>query len=41
MACTQKGNIEKNRLGKRSGYRKLAFKIREGRLGFKVKLCQY
>ena len=38
MACPQQNNIEKKRLEKRTNYRQLAFKIRESRPGFKVKV---
>ena len=38
MACLQQNNIEKKRQEKRTNYRQLAFKIRERRSGFKVKI---
>ena len=38
MACPQESNIEKKRLEKRTNQRQLAFKIRERRPGFKVKV---
>ena len=38
MACPQENNTEKKRLEKRINYRQLAFKIRERRPGFKVKV---
>ena len=38
MTCPQENNIEKKRLKKRTNYRQLAFKIRERRPGFKVKV---
>ena len=38
MGCTQKNNIEKKRLEKRTNYRQLAFEIRERRPGFKVRV---
>ena len=38
MACPQENNIENKRLEKRTNYRQLAFKIRERRPGFKVKV---
>ena len=38
MTCPQENNTEKKRLKKRTNYRQLAFKIRERRPGFKVKV---
>ena len=38
MACPQENNIEKKRMEKRTNYRQLAFKIKERRPGFKVKV---
>ena len=38
VTCPQENNIEKKRLKKRTNYRQLAFKIRERRPGFKVKV---
>ena len=38
MACPHENNIENKRLEKRTNYRQLAFKIRERRPGFKVKV---
>ena len=38
MVCTQKKNIENKRLEKGTHYRQLAFKIRERRPGFNVKV---
>ena len=38
MVCTQKKNIEHKRLEKGTHYRQLAFKIRERRPGFNVKV---
>ena len=38
MTCPQENNIEKKRLKKRTNYRQLAFKIRERRPGFIVKV---
>ena len=40
MACPQENIIEKERLEKRTNFRKLAFEIRERRPGFKVKVVQ-
>ena len=38
MTCLQENNVKKKRLEKRTNYRQLAFKIRERRPGFKVKV---
>ena len=38
MACPKENNTEKKRLEKRINYRQFAFKIRERRPGFKVKV---
>ena len=40
MACPQENNIEKKRLEKRTNYKQLAFKIREKRPRFELKLCR-